>query len=156
VHEAVDARIVARAVEWAFYEPAASGETFNVTNGDVYAWREVWPAMMEVIGVEAGPDLPRSLAKFLPEHSEDWRAIAKKCGLAFGSLDELIGLSHFSADWRFAYDRTKQPTPRFLSTVKIRRAGFADVMDTEESLMYWLKYLMSRRVLPAADWNGSV
>lgn len=34
--EAVDARLLARALAWAAESPAAAGETFNVTNGDVF------------------------------------------------------------------------------------------------------------------------
>jgi hypothetical protein len=35
-----------------------------------------------------------------------------------------------------------------LSTIKIRRAGFADCIDTFDSLTYWLGRLIDRRVLP--------
>ncbi|MFD2349535.1 hypothetical protein ACFSTC_09355 [Nonomuraea ferruginea] len=38
--------------------------------------------------------------------------------------------------------------PKFLSTVKLRRAGFHDCLDTEESFRYWLAHLRKRHILP--------
>src|SRR5579862_6227381 len=37
VQEAVDARLLARALDWAAMAPEARGEIFNVTNGDVFS-----------------------------------------------------------------------------------------------------------------------
>ncbi|MFD2349536.1 hypothetical protein ACFSTC_09360 [Nonomuraea ferruginea] len=52
VWEAVDARIVASALSWARSSPAARGETFNITNGDVFEWRDLWPAIAAELGME--------------------------------------------------------------------------------------------------------
>src|SRR5919108_1984477 len=54
--EAVDSRLLARAFAWATAAPTARNETFNITNGDVFVWRNVWPAMADALGVAAGPD----------------------------------------------------------------------------------------------------
>ena len=67
VWEAVDARLVADVIDWAGHSPAAVNEHFNVTNGDVFEWRHLWPGMAEVLGVEVGPDEPQSMAELLPE-----------------------------------------------------------------------------------------
>ena len=58
VWEAVDTRLVADALAWGATAPAAVGETFNLTNGEVFNWRQIWPGMAEVLGVEVGPDEP--------------------------------------------------------------------------------------------------
>ena len=47
---------------WAAQSPQAANEAFNITNGDVFEWRNVWPALAETLGVETGPDTPTSLA----------------------------------------------------------------------------------------------
>ena len=54
LREAVDADLVAHALSWATTEPAAWGETFNLTNGDVFMWENVWPAIAETLGMEVG------------------------------------------------------------------------------------------------------
>jgi hypothetical protein len=39
----------------------------------------------------------------------------------------------------------------FVSTVKIKQAGFTETYDTEESFCYWLQKLIDRKVLPPAN-----
>ena len=42
-----------------------------------------------------------------------------------------------------------QRNPAFVSTVKIKQAGFTDTWDTEQSFRYWLRVLMDRKIIPA-------
>ena len=35
-----------------------------------------------------------------------------------------------------------------LSTIKLMQAGFVDVVDSEESVLYWLRYMQEHRYLP--------
>jgi nucleoside-diphosphate-sugar epimerase len=60
VWEAADAGLVADAMVWAAQSPQAANEAFNITSGDVFEWRNVWPALAETLGVEPGPDMPAS------------------------------------------------------------------------------------------------
>ena len=57
----VDARLLAKVIKWAAGATQAKGQHFNVTNGDVFEWRNLWPAFAEVLGVRVGPDNPRSM-----------------------------------------------------------------------------------------------
>jgi nucleoside-diphosphate-sugar epimerase len=148
--EAVDTRLVANAIRWAAEAPAAAGQHFNLTNGEVFEWRDLWPALAETLGVEAGPDEPLSMAEFLPAKADVWDKIVAKHGLRRISMSELLGESHFYADFCFAYGATTPPRPAFVSTVKIKQAGFTEVCDTEESFVHWIKVLQDRRILPPA------
>jgi nucleoside-diphosphate-sugar epimerase len=65
VWEAADAGLVADAMVWAAQSPQAASEAFNITNGDVFEWRNVWSALAETLGVEPGPDTPTSVAAYL-------------------------------------------------------------------------------------------
>lgn len=150
VWEAVDTRLVASALAWAASSPNAAGETFNLTNGEVFEWRELWPAFAEELGVERGPDAPLSLAEFLPSKASVWDAIVKKHGLRPLSLAEILGESHHYADFCLAYGATQAPPPAFVSTVKIKQAGFTETYDTELSFRHWLKVLIERKILPPA------
>lgn len=58
VWEAADADLVADVMVWAAQSPQAANEAFNITNGDVFEWRRLWPAIAETLGVETGPDMP--------------------------------------------------------------------------------------------------
>jgi nucleoside-diphosphate-sugar epimerase len=52
--EAVDADLLAGAIAWAGDSPSARDEAFNITNGDVFVWQEVWPAIADALGMRAG------------------------------------------------------------------------------------------------------
>ncbi|MBV9835037.1 MAG: SDR family oxidoreductase, partial [Alphaproteobacteria bacterium] len=56
------ANLLARAIEWVCTSPAAANETFNVTNGDVYVWRNLWPAIAKSLGMEEGEPRPMKLS----------------------------------------------------------------------------------------------
>lgn len=148
VWEAVDTNLVADALFWGAEADAAKGETFNLTNGEVFEWRDIWPAMAEVLGVEVGPDNPTSMVEFLLGKSDVWDRIVEKYGLRKIKMSELVGESHHYADFCFAYGATASPPPAFVSTVKIKKAGFCGVADTEETFCYWLRKLQERKILP--------
>ena len=149
VWEAVDARLVAKVISWAGESEAASGQHFNVTNGDVFEWRNLWPAMMETLGITAGDDKPMSVVDFMKEKSGVWNKIVEKHHLKANSLKDLIGESHHYADFCFAYGLDSPPPPAFVSSIKLRQAGFCDVMDTQETFTDWLVHLMDRHILPS-------
>lgn len=148
VWEAVDSRVVAAACEFAATNDAAAGQHYNVTNGEVFEWRNLWPALADQIGVEAGEDAARSLAEYLPANSDVWDAVVKSEGLQPLSLDEILGESHHYADFCFAYGAEEPPPPAFVSSIKLRKAGVCETYDTEETFRHWMGWLQDRKILP--------
>ncbi|MCW2667335.1 MAG: short-chain dehydrogenase [Frankiales bacterium] len=148
--EAVDTRLVAHALRWAATTPEASGQHYNLTNGEVFEWRDMWPAIAEALGVEPAPDSPLQMAEFLTSKADVWDRIVAKHGLRPLSMAELVGESHHYADFCMAYGATSPPPPAFVSTIKIKQAGFTETWDSEESFVYWLRVLQDRKVLPPA------
>jgi nucleoside-diphosphate-sugar epimerase len=148
VWEAVDARLVADVIDWAATSPAAVNEHFNVTNGDVFEWRNLWPGMADVLGVELGADDPKSMAEFLEGKNDVWERIVDKHGLRAIPLRDILGESHHYADFCFAYGATEPPPPAFSSRIKLQQAGFTGCYDTQETFNFWLRDLIHRRVIP--------
>ncbi|WP_230533885.1 SDR family oxidoreductase [Microvirga roseola] len=148
VLEAVDARLIAKALAWAAVAPTARNETFNITNGDVFVWQNVWPAIAGMLGVEPGPDKPMSMGEFMPAQAAAWDRIVKKHGLRPLSLRDVLGESHHYADFTFAYGAQRRPPPALVSTIKIRQAGFADCIDTEDMFRDLFRSLEAKRILP--------
>lgn len=146
--EAVDARLIAEATRWAATSPAAHREIFNLTNGEAFSWRDSWSQMAKALGVPAADDRPLSMAEFLPRHTDVWDKIVARYGLRPNSLAQLLGESHHYADYSFGYGLAEPPAPAFISTVKIKQAGFGRVFDTSESLSYWLGRLIEGRIIP--------
>lgn len=150
VWEAVDARLLANVFVWATQSANAKAQHFNVTNGDVFEWRNLWPAMAKTLGVTVGADQPRSMVKYLLDKSEVWDYIVAKHKLRLIKMSELVGESHHYADFCFAHGATTPPPPAFVSTIKLRQAGFTEVCDTEDMFCYWLKNFIERGILPRA------
>ena len=50
----------------------------------------------------------------------------------------------------FSYGQTEPPAPTYVSTIKIKQAGFTETCNTEESFCFWLQDLMARKILPPA------
>lgn len=151
VTEALDARLLGQALVWAAYAPQARNQHFNITNGDVFEFRSVWPAIADSLGMEVGPESPLSLATFLPAKSAVWQEVVRKFNLRPISMGDLLGESHFVTDFLFGYGLETAPPPAFISTIKLRKAGFARVCDTEDMFRYWLSDFIDRRIFPSRD-----
>lgn len=149
--EAVDVRVVAGALAWAATAPAAAGEIFNVTNGEVFDWRDLWPSLAATLGLPAAADQPRELATWLPAQADVWDRIVAKHDLRRLPIDEILGESHHLVDLVFGYGLEEPPPAAFVSSIKIRQAGFGECMDTELMWQHWLEDLMRRRIIPPAQ-----
>src|SRR6266852_869153 len=149
VWEAADADLVADVMVWAAQSPQAANEAFNITNGDVFEWRNVWPAMAETLGVETGPETPTSVAAYLEENADVWDRIVAKYDLRSRNLRELVGQGDQHADFAFAYGAPEGPRA-FVSTIKLRQAGFTKTIDTEDALRNALQSLIDDKLLPPA------
>src|SRR5260370_40196839 len=147
VWEAADADLVADVMVWAAQSPQAANEAFNITNGDVFEWRNVWAAVAETLGVKTGPDIPTSVAAYLKENADIWDQIVAKCDLRSRNLRELVGQGDQHADFAFAYGAPEGPRA-FVSTVKLRQAGFTKTIDTEDSFANALQSLIDHNLLP--------
>lgn len=154
VSEAVDADLVARMLLWAATEPAAHDETFNVTNGDVYTLRNCWPAIADAFGMELGEDRPLSLAASLPAREADWAAVVDRFGLAApASLEAFVGQSFLYADMITGFGQTALRPPALVSTIKARRFGFHDCVDTEDMFRRLIASMQAADLFPPrAGW----
>ena len=149
VREAVDADLLAHACEWAATSPACANETFNINNGDVFEWRQVWPAIAGALDMEVGPDDPLSLADALPPREKEWEAIVRRHGLrAPARFADYVGQGFIYADAQFAYGAKRPPPTTLVSTIKARQAGFHECMDTEDMFRKWFRRFRELRWLP--------
>jgi nucleoside-diphosphate-sugar epimerase len=148
VAQAVDVDLLARAIAWSGEAETARNEAFNVTNGDVFTWENIWPAIADALGMKAGKHVPLSMAKEAPNWIAPWDALRKKHNLAAPSLQEFVGLSFQYADYSMRYGHSDSGPPSIVSTVKINRAGFTEMMDTEDMWRKWFRLAKEQRLLP--------
>jgi len=149
VAEAVDADLLARSLAWSATTPACANEIFNVTNGDVFTWSEVWPVIADALGMKAGQPEALSLKREMPRHGAEWAAIVARYNLrAPVDLEAYVGKSFEFADSIFAYGANRPPPPMIVSTIKARQAGFHDCMDTEDMFRKWFRVYQDESLLP--------
>jgi nucleoside-diphosphate-sugar epimerase len=149
VVEAIDADLLAQSMEWAATNPACANQIFNITNGDVFVWTEVWPVIADAFGMQVGTPEPHSLREEMPARAAEWSALVKKYNLrAPAEVAALVGGSFEFTDSVFGYGSTKSPPPMIVSTVKARQAGFTECIDTEDMFRKWISRWQDLRLLP--------
>lgn len=150
VTEAVDADLLARALAWMATTESAWNETFNVTNGDVFTMRGVWPALADAFGMEPGALVPASLVEILPPREAEWVAVCDQLGLATPrGFERFVGQGFVYADVFLA----PPSGAALVSTIKIRQAGFGDCVDTEDMFRRLIARLQERNLLPPRGWR---
>jgi nucleoside-diphosphate-sugar epimerase len=147
INAASDSRLIAQAAEFTATHEIAANETYNVINGDMLVWQDIWKSIAARFGMEAGEPAPMRLTSEMPEYQEVWARVVDRHGLKAPSMQALIGSSWQFTDRAFAYG-IDNPADSVLSGIKLRQHGFAGCIDTEESVHYWLDRMQAQKLLP--------
>ena len=148
VAQAIDTDILARAIAWSGEAATARNEIFNVTNGDVFTWPNVWPAIADALGFAAGKHVPLALDTEIRPREAEWAEIRKQHGLVCGTLEQFVGLSFEYADYTMGFGRTEPGPPALVSTIKLMQAGFTEVIDTEAMFRKAFAEMQAKKLLP--------
>jgi hypothetical protein len=144
--EMVDARLMARAVAWGASNPQASAnEIFNVANGDVVDWNVLFARLAKHFDMELGRPQRMSMTAMMADKEPVWNAIVKKHDLLPLSYQDVQG-TWPAMDFLFVMGNAEPPP--IVSTIKIRKAGFADCADTEEMFMGYIREMQDLRHIP--------
>ena len=152
--DAMDARLLARALEWSATAETARDEVFNISNGDVFVWENVWSQLAEAFGMPVGEPAPMQLAEEMPGKAGLWSAIVEKHGLRAPGLMEFVGDSFVYLDMHFGFGRAHAAPPNMMSTIKLRQAGFHDCIDSEDMLVEWIEWMQRERLIPRRSRTG--
>jgi len=141
LYQLTDSSLLAKAMVWMATESRCANQAFNITNGDLIRWENLWPRLAEFFGVEPGPQRHFSLKAELADQAEAWNRIVKRQGLLPHRFEELAGWSFadfvFGSSWDIVSD-----------TGKARRFGFCEAVDSEEMLLALLAQFRARHVIP--------
>jgi nucleoside-diphosphate-sugar epimerase len=148
VAQAIDADLLARVIGWAGESQNAGNEIFNVTNGDVFVWENIWPAISAALGMQPGANAPLALDREIRPRESEWQAIRTKYKLRSGSLRDFVGLSFEYADYTMGFGRNEPGPPAIVSTIKLMQAGFTEVIDTEAMFAKFFAEFQAARLLP--------
>ena len=146
VGDMVDVELMARFLEWAAGAPSARNEVFNISNGDVFTWLDLWPVIADAMGMQVGAPQRLSVAEEMKRQAGAWAALVRQHRLlAPEDLRAFVGESFWLADLNFS-----MPVSVVVNTVKLRKAGFHDYLDSEEMVYKWFRRWREERLLPTA------
>src|SRR3984957_9734677 len=141
LQETADAELFGRATLWALGEDKARHEIFNVSNGDVYRWRQLWNELAAFYNLPIAEPLAMSTVSEMSEKAALWDSMVARYGLHAMPYDQI-------ANWAFVDWMLNFREETILSTIKIRKAGFADCIDTHLSFRHQLARLRDLRIIP--------
>jgi nucleoside-diphosphate-sugar epimerase len=141
LQETTDAELFGRATLWALGEDRARNEIFNVSNGDVYRWRQLWNELAAFYDLPVAEPLAMSTVSEMSEKDPLWDAMVIRYGLHATPYDQI-------ANWAFVDWMLNFGEEVIQSTIKIRQAGFADCIDTHQSFRRQLTRLRDLRIVP--------
>src|SRR6267378_1994984 len=141
LQETTDAELFGRATLWALSNERAKNEVFNVSNGDVYRWRQMWTVLAEFYDLPVAEPLAMSTVSEMSEKAPLWDKMVERYGLHATPYDQI-------ANWAFVDWMLNFGEETIQSTIKIRQAGFADCIDTHQSFRRQLTRLRDLRIIP--------
>jgi nucleoside-diphosphate-sugar epimerase len=142
LYQVTSADILARATAWAGSTPGAANEIFNITNGDYFRWEHMWPRIGRMFQMEVVPPTPTPLAVYMKDKGPLWESITQKYGLQSTPYEHLVS-------WQFGDFILNSGFDNISSTIKARRAGFPDCIDTEQMFEESFTELRHNRVIPS-------
>jgi nucleoside-diphosphate-sugar epimerase len=143
--DVTDARILAEQLFWAATTPAAHGHAYNISNGDLFRWRWLWPQIAAYFGLEwhgppAGGTLP--LEPRMSDTVERWKVLAAKRGLVEPEVSQLASWWHTDGDLGRTIECVNDMT-------ESRRRGFCAFHSTPDSFFNLFDRLRNERLIPA-------
>ncbi|WP_061797366.1 SDR family oxidoreductase [Serratia ficaria] len=139
--EMTDAGLLARATLWAATDPAAANQAFNINNGDLFRWSEMWPKIADYFELETAPPLPMPLEQMMADKAGLWQALAQRHRLSEPNYQTVAG-------WRFADFVFSWDYDMFADGSKARRFGFHQYVETEAMFFALFDEFRRRRIIP--------
>lgn len=138
--EMTDAGLLAKATAWAATEPTCANQAFNITNGDLFRWDDMWPKIAACFDLDVAPPLPMSLDVVMADKQPLWDAMTERYDLT----PTYAQVSSWTfGDFVFAWDYDM-----LADGSKARRFGFHEYVDTEEMFQTTFAEMRRRKLIP--------
>lgn len=135
-----DAGLLAEATVWAAASPAAQNQAFNVNNGDIWRWSELWPRIARWFELDSAPPVRLSFHQLFNDYRGVWRELAEERLVEADILQLSDGRF---ADFVFSWDYDM-----FGDGSKLRRSGFTQMQATDEMFFRLFAQLRAARIIP--------
>lgn len=140
--QATTAGLLARGLIWAGTTPGCAGQDINLTNGDVFRWRDLWPRIAAFFDMApAPPATDGRLADRMPPLEPLWDEARRRRGLAPLPLAGLV-------DWRYGDGLFGVTWDDVSSLDRARSLGWTERIDSGDAMLGILGDLRTDGILP--------
>ncbi|MBY3987046.1 SDR family oxidoreductase [Rhodococcus fascians] len=139
--EMTDASLLAEATVWAATTLACANQTFNITNGDLFRWNDMWPRIADIFGLDTATPLPMSLADVMADKEPLWNSIVSEHELKPTPYRDVSSWAFGDFVFSWDYDVISDGS-------KARRMGFHRFVDTEAMFAGIVTDLRRQRIIP--------
>jgi nucleoside-diphosphate-sugar epimerase len=141
LYQVTESTHFAEAAHWAATDPRCANQAYNITNGDYFRWRRLWPRIAEVFEMPAAGPEPLSLVKTMGDKAGLWEKLVQTHGLQPYKFDQVVawpfGDYVFNCNWDV-----------MSSLTKARQHGFHAVIDSEEMFVRLLRRFREEKIVP--------
>lgn len=138
-----DSAILAKGMEYAALHEECYGQIYNITNGDIFRWEQIWPKIADYFHVGMDSPITFPLADYMADKEEVWVGIVKKYELKPHTVREL-------ANWPFGDFIFNVEADAFFDVNKFRRAGFQEMQVASfDSFKNTFDELKAQNIIPA-------
>lgn len=137
-----DVDILAKGMEYVANNESCHNEIFNITNGDIFRWKQLWSKFAEYFQLEYDEPQTFSLAEYMQDKESKWSEIVAKYNLSSYSIKEL-------ANWNFGDFIFNVQYDAFFDVNKFRRKGFTKMHKPSiETFTSAFEELKSKKIIP--------
>tara|TARA_A100001037_G_C15125231_1_gene625839 strand:+ start:297 stop:1346 length:1050 start_codon:yes stop_codon:yes gene_type:complete len=141
LYQMIDVELLAEAMVWTATTPAAANEAFNITNGDLFRWRQAWPRIADFFEMDVAEPQPIPISATMVDKGELWDGLVAEHGLRPYPLDQIV-------NWTYLDMALNNDMDQMSSLTKIFNAGWTNVRDTEDTISRQLQRLRDDKIIP--------
>lgn len=145
ITDVTDADLLGEQMVWAATHEEGENEAFNITNGDTFRWRWLWPKIAEHFGLEweGFRGEMRPLEQQMAGKEAVWESIAKREGLIEPDVTKLASWWHSDSD-------LGREVECLTDMNKSREAGFLEFRNTVKSFFDKVSRYEEANILPTS------
>ena len=127
---------------WSAKDPAAANQIFNLVNGDVVSWEQIWPWLGKYFDIEiAIPDEGADLNVLLADREADWKRICRDHKLPYRPLQSVFSGNFLAASVAMTWDAE-------YSMSKAHSHGFEPTITTDQMFSNLFGKLEADQIIP--------
>jgi nucleoside-diphosphate-sugar epimerase len=141
LYNVTDSELLARACVWMATDPAAANEPFNITNGDIFRWQDMWPAIADYFAMKTAQAQKIDLVHMMSDKGTLWARLVEEHNLRPIPYKQLVRWDYGNFVFSPEFDVIS-------STIKAKQYGFAEVQDSQEMFLRYFDELRAKRIIP--------